>query len=49
LQTGGPEATVDFRLDEDAPLRDWDGTEPVFVVPAGIGLANIVYLPAVYK
>lgn len=45
----GQEAMVGFWLDEDAPLREWDGTEPIFELPAGIACDSFAYLPVAVR
>jgi hypothetical protein len=44
-----PSATTSFILADGAPLRPQEGGGQTFIVPAGIALANRVYLPQVNR
>jgi len=44
-----PSASASFLLAEGEPLRPQEGSGPMFDVPAGIGLDNVVYLPVVVR
>ena len=48
FQTTAVEDAIGFVLDNAYPLREWDGTEPVFSLPAGLG-TRTGFLPVVVK
>jgi hypothetical protein len=48
VQAAGPAAIVAFMLDNDAPLYEWDGTEPIIVIPAGQAMNFRINLPFIY-
>jgi alpha-tubulin suppressor-like RCC1 family protein len=44
-----PSAAISFLLADNAPLRPQEGGGQVFIVPAGIAMTNLEYLPLVVR